>query len=264
MITLYDHPLSPYAQKVKISLREKGLAFEAQLPGGLGAGGAQGPFVQASPRAEVPALVDGDVRVFDSTIILEYLDDAYPEPAMRPKSAAERARVRMLEEVMDTHFEAINWGISEIRWFRRAEGEKAEALFAAARTQTEGFFAWLEKQLGEREWFNGETFGWGDLSVVPYVNGSVGQGNPPAAGTKLAAWLERANARPSVAACVADIAALNADGATMPNVAELVEKGLFKREYRDHRLEWMIKSGGLDVVVKGLERDNIRFAPPFA
>jgi glutathione S-transferase/RNA polymerase-associated protein len=47
-----------------------------------------------------------------------------------------------------------------------------------------------------------------------------------------------------------------------PNLA-MVEKGLFKREYRDHRLEWMIKSGGLEVVAEGLERDNIRFAPEF-
>ncbi|WP_296598574.1 glutathione S-transferase family protein [Phenylobacterium sp.] len=263
MITLYDHPLSPYAQKVKIALREKGLAFETTMPGGLGAGGAAGAFVEASPRAEVPALTDGDVRVFDSTIILEYLDDAYPDTPMRPTSPSERARVRMLEEVMDTHFEAINWGLSEIRWFRRAEGAQAEALFAAARTQTEGFYAWLEKQLGEREWFNGAAFGWGDLSVVPYLNGSVGHGVPPAEGSRLAAWLARANARPSVAACVADIAALNAAGVSMTNVAELVEKGLFKREYRDHRLEWMIKSGGIDVVLKGLERDNIRFAPAF-
>lgn len=263
MITLYDHPFSPYAQKVKISLREKGLAFETQMPGGLGAGGAAGDFVEASPRAEVPALVDGDVRIFDSTIILEYLDDAYPQAPMRPAAAAERARVRMLEEVMDTHFEAINWGLSEIRWFRRAEGAAADALFAAAKAQTEGFFAWLERQLGDRAWFNGDDFGWGDLSVVPYVNGSVGHGNPPAEGSRLAAWLARANARPSVAACVADIAALNAAGASMGNVAELVEKGLFKREYRDHRLEWMIKSGGVQVVLKGLERDNIRFAPAF-
>jgi glutathione S-transferase len=262
MIRLYDHPLSPYAQKVKIALREKGLEFATELPGGLGAGGAAGEFVAASPRGEVPALVDGEVRVFDSTIILEYLEDAYPEPPLRPASAAERARVRMLEEVMDTHFEAINWGLSEIRWFRRAEGALAETLFSAAKTQTEGFFAWLETELAGRDWFNGTGFGWGDLSVVPYVNGSVGQGHPPAAGTKLAAWLGRANARPSVAACAADIAALNA-GASMPNVAELVEKGLFKREYRDHRLEWMIKSGGVDVVLQGLARGNIRFAPPF-
>ena len=263
MIILYDHPLSPYAQKVKIALREKGLAFEAPQPGGLGAGGAAGDFVAASPRAEVPALVDGEVRVFDSTIILEYLDDAYPEPAMRPAAAAERARVRMLEEVMDTHFEAINWGLSEIRWFKRAEGEKADVLFAAAKRQTEGFFCWLEAQLGEREWFNGDSFGWGDLSVVPYLNGSVGHGHPPARGSRLSDWLERANARPSVAATNADMARLASAQATLPNVAELVEKGLFKREYRDHRLEWMIKSGGLDVVIRGLERDNIRFAPDF-
>jgi len=262
MITLYEHPLSPYAQKVKIALREKGLAFELQQPGGLGVGGASGDFLKASPRAEVPALVDGEVRIFDSTIILEYLDDAYPEPAMRPAGAAERARVRMLEEVMDTHFEAINWGLAEIRWFGRVKGEAAAALTAAARQQTDGFYAWLGEQLGGREWFNGEAFGWGDLSVVPYLNGSAGHGHPPPEGSKLAAWLARANARPSVTKATEESAA-SARASAMPNVAELVEKGLFKREYRDHRLEWMIKSGGLDVVVKGLERGNIRFAPPF-
>nr|MBA3812034.1 glutathione S-transferase family protein [Caulobacteraceae bacterium] len=47
------------------------------------------------------------------------------------------------------------------------------------------------------------------------------------------------------------------------DVAGLVARGLFKREYRDHRLEWMIKSGGLEVVVKGLEAGNIRFGPDF-
>jgi glutathione S-transferase/RNA polymerase-associated protein len=264
LIRLFDHPLSPYAQKVKIALREKGVEFTTELPGGIGVGGAAGEFVAANPRAEVPALVDDDVRIFDSTIILEYIEDNWQTPPLLPHGAAERARVRMLEEVMDTHFEAINWGLSEIRWFRRAEGAQAEALQAAAKKQTEGFFAWLEKQLGEREWFNGAAFGWGDLAVVPYLNGSAGHGHPPAEGSKLAAWLARANRRPSVQACVADIAALNAGGATMPNVAELVEKGLFKREYRDHRLEWMIKSGGVEVVLKGLERDNIRFAPAFS
>jgi len=261
MIVLYDHPLSPYAQKVKIALREKGLPFETRQPGGLGAGGAAGDFVAASPRAEVPALVDGDVRVFDSTIILEYLEDAYPEVAMRPAAPAERARVRMLEEVMDTHYEAINWGLSEIRWFRRAEGPDAEALFAKAKAQIAGFHAWLERELGDREWFNGAAFGWGDLSVAPYLNGSAGHGYPPAAG-KLADWLGRANARASVADTLAEAAGA-ARASAMPNVAELVEKGLFKREYRDHRLEWMIKSGGVEIVLKGLERDNIRFAPTF-
>jgi glutathione S-transferase len=262
MITLYDHPLSPYAQKVKIALREKGQAFEAVLPQGMGAGGARGAFVEANPRAEVPALVDGDVQIFDSTIILEYIEDRWPTPALLPRTPAERARVRMLEEVMDTHFEAINWGLSEIRWFRRAEGELAESLTAKAAEQTQGFFAWLEAQLEGREWFNGEAFGWGDLAVVPYLNGSVGHGNPPARGSKLSDWLTRANARHSVAATTAEAMATSA-ASTMPNVAELVKQGLFKREYRDHRLEWMIKVGGIEVVTKGLERDSIRFGPDF-
>jgi glutathione S-transferase/RNA polymerase-associated protein len=261
-ITLYDHPLSPYSQKVKIALREKGLAFEAVLPQGMGAGGASGAFVEASPRAEVPALADGAARVFDSTVILEYLDDAYPEPAMRPAGAAARARVRMLEEVMDTHFEAITWGLGELSWFRRAEGAQAEALQAAAARQLQGFYAWLERQLGERAWFNGAAFGWGDLAVVPFVNGATGQGHHLPEGSKLAAWLARANARPSVAATIEDIRAWSRH-ADMADVADLVAKGLFKREYRDHRLEWMIKSGGVEVVVQGLARDNIRFAPDF-
>ena len=262
MIKLYDHPLSPYGQKVKIAMREKGLVFETVSPGGLGAGGAAGAFAQANPRAEVPTLIDGEVAVFDSTVILEYLEDAYPTPPMLPKSPADRARVRAIEEVMDTHFEPINWGLSELRWFKRAQGEQAKAIEAAAARQLAGFYAWLERQLAGRDWFNGEAFGWGDLAVVPFLNGSVGQGHPPPEGSTLAAWLARANARPSVIATTAEIAAM-ARGADMPNVAELVEKGLFKREYRDHRLEWMIKSGGLDVVLKGLERDNIRFSPEF-
>jgi len=67
-----------------------------------------------------------------------------------------------------------------------------------------------------------------------------------------------------VAAGTKDITDLLAAGAGMGNAAELVEKGLMKREYRDHRLEWMIKIGGMDVITKGLERDNIRFGPEFS
>jgi hypothetical protein len=72
----------------------------------------------------------------------------------------------------------------------------------------------------------------------------------------------RANARPSVADTAAEAQA-STRGSAMANVADLVKQGLFKREYRDHRLEWMIKSGGAEVVIQGLERDNIRFSPDF-
>jgi glutathione S-transferase/RNA polymerase-associated protein len=260
MLTLYDHPLSPYAQKVRIALREKGVAFELALPGGLGAGGAAGAFAEASPRAEVPALVDGEVRVFDSTIILEYIEDKWPAPPLLPASPAERARVRMIEEVMDTHYEAINWGLGELNWFRRAEGELAQTLTARAAAQTQGFLAWLERQLGARPWFNGEAFGWGDLAVVPYVASSAAMGFRPPEGGAVAGWLARIVERPSVAETLNE--ARSFDTASS-GVAEAVASGAFKREYRDHRLEWMIKSGGMEVVLKGLEAGNIRFTPDF-
>ncbi len=260
MITLYDHPLSPYAQKVRIALREKGVPFQATLPGGLGAGGAAGEFVEANPRAEVPVLIDGDARVFDSTIILEYLEDKFPSPPLLPASAAERARVRMLEEVMDTHYEAINWAMGEINWFRRAEGDDAERLKATAARQTKGFMSWLEKQLARRPWFNGEAFGWGDVSVVPFVAASAGMGMAPDRDSALSAWLDRVLARPSVAESVGEARNFNPAGS---GEAEAVAAGLFKREYRDHRLEWMMKSGGVEIVLKGLEAGNIRFSPDF-
>jgi len=260
MITLYEHPLSPYAQKVKIALREKGEPFDAALPGGLGAGGGAGAFAEANPRAEVPVLIDGETAIFDSTIILEYIEDRWPIPPLLPAGAADRARARMIEEVMDTHFEAINWGLGELNWFRRAEGELAQTLKTNAARQTQGFFAWLEGQLGGRPWFNGATFGWGDLAVAPFVAASVSLGNRPAGASRLAAWLERVMARPSVAQTIGEARAFDIGAVDIP---DLIARGLFKREYRDHRLEWMIKSGGLEVVVKGLEAGNIRFAPNF-
>jgi glutathione S-transferase/RNA polymerase-associated protein len=259
---LWEHPLSPYAQKIKIALREKGVPFELRLPAAIGSGATlDAEFGAASPRGEVPALQDGDARIFDSTIILEYIEDRWPVPALLPEGPAERARVRMLEDAMDTHYEAINWGLAEIAFFRRATGALAAQMTARAADQTASWQRWLEAQLGSRPWFNGESFGWGDLCAIPFVNGSAGFGNVPPRGSRLADWVARANARASVAATAKEAAeAIPA----MSQVASVVEQGLFRREYRDHRLEWMVKTGGLSVVAAGLERRNIRFIDPFA
>ena len=56
MITLYQHPLSTYAMKVKIALREKGIDFASILPDGMADGTAGGEFVDASPRRELGAV----------------------------------------------------------------------------------------------------------------------------------------------------------------------------------------------------------------
>src|SRR4051794_22752633 len=126
MVVLYEHPVSPFAQKVKIALAEKGVAFESRMPDLFTGGDAE--FAAANPRQEVPALIDGDVAVFDSTVILEYIEDRWPAPPLLPASPAERARVRMLEELCDTQYEAVNWGSFEIRFFKRASGDLADRL----------------------------------------------------------------------------------------------------------------------------------------
>ncbi|MEM5515790.1 glutathione S-transferase family protein [Henriciella sp. AS95] len=259
MPILYEHPLSPYAQKVKISLREKGIEFESRPPAGLGTG-ADSDFLRGNPRGEVPFLRDGDAAIFDSTVILEYIEDRWPSPPMLPQTPVERARARQIEEVMDTHYEAINWGLGELNYFERAEGELKATMEKRAGKQIAGLHDWLERRLGNRTWFNGETFGWADLCVFPHVNGSTRFGFEPKLGSALSDWRSRAMRRDSVARTATEaVSAIS----NMENVAAAIEAGLFKREYRDHRLEWMIKSGGLDVVLDGLKRDNIRFTPDF-
>ncbi len=255
MIVLYEHPLSPYAQKVKIALREKGVAFEPRIPD-LFTGG-DSDFQAANPRREVPALVDGDTAVFDSTIILEYLEDRWPEPALLPSGAAARARVRMLEELCDTNTEAINWAVFEVRVFQRATGALADALLTRAAEQVAGVNAHLDRQLGGQPFFNGTRFGWGDLCAVPLVHTAAMSGHAPAEGSALARWLDQARARPSVAQTFEE-ATHSLGGFQM--LPELVRSGQFVREYRDHRLEWMLRSGGVDIVLEGMQRKTIRFS----
>jgi glutathione S-transferase len=260
MITLYEHPLSPYAQKCKIALYEKGVDFDLKMPTALGTGQVDAEFLKANPRAEVPALIDDGFAIFDSTIILEYIEDKFPTPPLLPRDLKARATARMIEDAMDTHYEPINWGMGELRWFKRAEGEQARVIEARAAAQARGFFAWLERHLGDKAWFGGETFGWADLSVIPYINGSAGQGIGPERTSKLGQWQARANARPSVQKTAA---AATESIETLANVSEAVRLRLFKREYRDHRLEWMIRSGGLDVVLEGIKTETIRFSNEF-
>lgn len=101
---LYSGPLSLFSRKVEIALAEKGVAYEREMVPFTQAQGysPKHPAVlAANPKAQVPVLVDGDLNLFDSTLIFEYLEDAYPAPPLYPKSPRERARCRMLELVAD-------------------------------------------------------------------------------------------------------------------------------------------------------------------
>lgn len=255
-LLLWEAALSPYAEKVKIALREKGIPFERRTPEGLGVGLGEAGFLAANPRSEAPALVDGDLTIFDSTIILEYIEDRFPEVPLRPASAAARARARMIEEVCDTHYEAVNWGLYELNYFKRGADGAAETLHAAARRDLGILHSWLERQLGEDDWFGGDNFGLADICVAPFIAGSGFHGIRPNPESALGRWFARVGQRPSVAACFAESLE---DIHLLTGVAAALEQGLLRRHYRDHRLEWMIRSGGFEVVSSGLAADNIRF-----
>jgi glutathione S-transferase len=255
MLVLYDVALSPYAQKVKMALIEKGLPYEIRTPA-LGA--ADAAFTAANPRQEVPALLDDGFAVFDSSVILEYLEDKWPVPALRPEGAAEKARLRMMQEICDTQWEAVNWAMAEIRVMNRAEGAAAERILAQAARDLAGLRRWLARELGGHGWFGGEHFGLADIAVFPYVMGSSFQKEGPEAGSPLADWLARIRERPSAQRLLADAKA--AIPSFAKDIRDKALSGERPRQYRDHRLEFMLRAGGMAVVERGLADGTIRFS----
>ena len=93
---LYGSSLSPFVRKVAVVINLKALSCERE-ESGLG---SLPPDL--SPLGKIPAFVDRDIKIADSSVICEYLEDAYPEVPVLPKSAANRARARWFEEFADT------------------------------------------------------------------------------------------------------------------------------------------------------------------
>lgn len=94
MLALYHSPISTCSQKVRLCLHEKGLDFESRLVD-LGASEHLTPaYLAINPNGVVPTLVHDDVTVLDSSVIMEYLDEAFPDWPLMPSDLGARARVR--------------------------------------------------------------------------------------------------------------------------------------------------------------------------
>ena len=101
MIELYHNDMSVCAQKVRFALGEKTLQWKSHHLN-LRAGDQQKPeYIKLNPNAVVPTLVDNGRAIIESTVINEYIDDAYPEPRLRPADAGERARMRLWTKQLD-------------------------------------------------------------------------------------------------------------------------------------------------------------------
>lgn len=117
---LYYTQRSPYARKVRILLAEKNLPCELQE---TDIANKAPDFLKISPIGKIPVLVDEDgTTLWDSTQIIEYLDETYPEPAFYPSDRIQRLQCRQWEELADTFTDNVV-GL----WLQNRKGEKADA-----------------------------------------------------------------------------------------------------------------------------------------
>ncbi len=194
-------------------MREKGLAFAEDLvPFTQERGYApKHPVVLAvNPKGQVPVLIDGDLTLFDSTVILEYLEDAYPVPPLYPRGAKERAQCRLLEVTADEilfapvrnllyrtepdHADAAVQAKQEI------EAQRAEELIRHELGQ-------LQERLGDQAYFC-RTLSAADIALFMTVLFTQRLGGPELGDFPgLHTWYQRLLQRPAFAIAAEDIAA---------------------------------------------------------
>ncbi|MGE0724485.1 MAG: glutathione S-transferase family protein [Alphaproteobacteria bacterium] len=210
---LYSGPLSLFSRKVEIALHEKGLPFDRELvpfSQSEGYSPKHPAVVAANPKGQVPVLVDGDLTLFDSTLILEYLEDAYPGRPLYPAGARERARCRLMEltadEILLPPIRSLMFRTSppdpdpDRRRAQQTEARRAEGLLAER-------YRVLEARLGEAAFFCG-GFTTADIALFMTILFANRLGGPPLDGCPaLSAWYARVGARPGPARVAAEVAA---------------------------------------------------------
>jgi glutathione S-transferase len=148
--------------------------------------------LRINPKRQVPVLVHGEVELFDSTLIFEYLEDAFPEPPLWPKGAAARAEARLLELKAD---DVVFMNI--VRLFGLEETPD-DPKAVAARAAAHGHYAEMEAQLGSQDYLAG-PFSYADIGFfMAQFYGERKGAVMSEATSQLLAWRERVLARPAV------------------------------------------------------------------
>jgi glutathione S-transferase len=189
MATLYTADRCPYAARVRIVLAEKGLAYEAVE---IDLDDRPAWLFDKNPAGRVPVYEEDDGLVLpESYVIMEYLEERYPEPALWPADAAERALGRLWLERFDDRLGDAYYAV------RR--GESREALDAK--------LAELERALDAQRHLSGRDYGLADTGYVPWILRAIDRFDVEL-GPATADWLERLSARPAIAAEREVVAAL--------------------------------------------------------
>ena len=232
MFTLYESHMSVCSGKVRLILEEKGVDYE-EIAIDLGKGEQlTDDYLKLNPKGVVPTLIHDDLVVRESTVIMQYLDDILPEPALTPADPLARMKMRywfkLIDEEVHPHTSTVTAAVA-LRHERAAKNtpEQLEANFAAmpnpekaARNRAlqfdgieadifrpaikslEKMLAGIEDALAEGggEFLLGDTYSLADAAVTPYVlrletlgfDAMLGDGR-----VHLPAWWARIKARPN-------------------------------------------------------------------
>ena len=201
-LRLISHKLCPYVQRAVIALTEKDVAFER-----IDVDLANKPdwFLKISPLGTTPVLVVADRPIFESAVILEYLEETQPN-ALHPADALRRAE----------HRGWIEFGSAVLNDIAGFYAAKDEAAFRAKAEQLAQKFARLEARIGA-PWFDGETFSLVDAVFGPVfryfdVFDEIGDFGILNGKPKLDQWRKNLAARPSIRGAIsADYPALLRD-----------------------------------------------------
>jgi glutathione S-transferase len=191
VITLYDADRCPYCARTRIALAEKGIEYEtveidlADRPSWI---------YEKNPLGRVPVLEDDAFVLPESAVINEYLEERYPEPALLPADAAERAFARLLVFRFDQ--------LSSPYYALRREED-------GARERLDAELAKLNAVLAVQPYLSGREYGLADIAYVPWIlRARDRMGVALGSFEALVDWLERLSARPAIAAELDVVAAL--------------------------------------------------------
>jgi glutathione S-transferase len=192
-LKLISHKLCPYVQRAVIALTEKGVPFER-----IDIDLANKPdwFLEMSPLGKTPVLLVGDVPIFESAVILEYLEETQAGP-LHPADALARAE----------HRGWIEFGSAVLNDIASFYAARDEATFKVKTAQLEQKFARLEARIEASPWFDGQNFSLVDAVFGPVFRyfdafDEIADFGILAGKPKLARWRKSLAAQPSVRSAV--------------------------------------------------------------
>jgi glutathione S-transferase len=212
--TLYSGPLSMFGAKAQIAALEKGLDFDLVMVAynsELGYSPTHPEVLRVNPKRQVPVLVHGDLDIFDSTQIFEYLEDLQPTPALWPRDIKDRANARRLEHQSDEVYFPL---IIRLMGLQKDLGN---AIAVASIDAATNYYAKMESLMSANSWLAG-SFSFADIAFYMAALFGERQGAPITSATpRLLEWRARMTRRPAVRAVVGAMASwLTAAGRPVP------------------------------------------------